>query len=175
MSAITDDGQLAKQILDEYYRGFQSRNPNLCVFSAYLHMDEATPHLHIDFVPYTTGSKRGLDTRVPLKRALAAQGFKGGTRGATEWNQWIQSEKEQLAAVMERYGVEWEHKGTHEKHLDVLDYKVQERSKEVEALEEQITAKQDEVKSLSARVDNSSKGLDDLQKIEQALDTDAAF
>ena len=39
-------------------------------------IDEATPHLHIDFVPFTTGSKRGLDTRVSLKQALAAQGFK---------------------------------------------------------------------------------------------------
>lgn len=175
MSALTDDGQLAKQILDEYYQGFQSRNPNLYVFSAHLHMDEATPHLHIDFVPFTIGSKRGLDTRVSLKQALAAQGFKGGTRGATEWNQWIRSEKEQLAVVMERHGIEWEHKDTHEKHLGVLDYKVQERSKEVEALEVQIAEKQDEVKNLSARVDNFSEGLDELQKVEQALDTDEAF
>ena len=60
MNAQSDDGQLAKQILDEYYQGFRERNPNLRVFSAYLHMDEATPHLHIDFVPFTTGSKRGL-------------------------------------------------------------------------------------------------------------------
>ena len=48
-------------------------------------MDEATPHLHIDFVPFTTGSTRGLDTRVSLKQALAAQGFKGGTRGAVSY------------------------------------------------------------------------------------------
>lgn len=175
MNAQGENGELAKQILDEYYRGFQQRNPNLYVFSAHLHMDEATPHLHIDFVPFTTGSKRGLDTHVSLKQALAAQGFKGGTRGATEWNQWIQSEKEQLAAVMERYGIGWEQKGTHEKHLDVLDYKVQERSKEIEVLEAKIATKQDEVKSLSARVDNFSKGLAELQKVEQALDTDAAF
>ena len=100
--------------MDEYYQGFQERNPQLRVFSAHLHMDEATPHLHIDFVPFTTGSKRGLDTRVSLKQALATQGFKGGSRGDTEWSQWIQSEKEQLAAVMERYGIEWEHLGTHE-------------------------------------------------------------
>ena len=61
---------------DEYYQQFQKRNPNLYVFSAHLHMDEATPHLHIDFVPFTTGSKRGLDTRVSLKQALAKQGFR---------------------------------------------------------------------------------------------------
>ena len=92
MSAESENGELARQILDEYYSGFQERNPHLKVFSAHLHMDEATPHLHIDFVPFTTGSKRGLDTRVSLKQALAAQGFKGGTRGDTEWNQWVSSE-----------------------------------------------------------------------------------
>jgi len=78
MGAESENGQLARQVLDAYYREFQARNPNLYVFSAHLHMDEATPHLHIDFVPFTTGSKRGLDTRVSLKQALAAQGFKGG-------------------------------------------------------------------------------------------------
>ena len=83
MGAESENGLLAKKILDEYYRNFQARNPNLYVFSAHLHMDEATPHIHIDFVPFTTGSKRGLDTRVSLKQALAAQGFKGGTRSET--------------------------------------------------------------------------------------------
>jgi len=96
MNAESENGQLAKQILDKYYRGFQERNPYLYVFSAHLHMDEATPHLHIDFVPFTTGSKRGLDTRVSLKQALAAQGFKGGNKRDTEWNQWILSENNSL-------------------------------------------------------------------------------
>ena len=112
MSATGEYAELARTVLDEYYQGFQERNHNLRVFSAHLHMDEATPHIHIDFVPFTTGSKRGLDTRVSLKQALAVQGFKGGTRGVTEWAQWVQSEKEQLAAVMERYDIQWEQKGT---------------------------------------------------------------
>lgn len=60
MGARTAEGQLAAKILDEYMKGFQQRNPTLRVFSAYLHMDEATPHLHIDFIPYVTGSRRGL-------------------------------------------------------------------------------------------------------------------
>lgn len=144
MSAESENGQLARQVLDEYYREFQERNPNLKVFSAHLHMDEATPHLHIDFVPFTTGSKRGLDTRVSLKQALAAQGFKGGTRGDTEWNQWVSAEKSALAFVMERHGIEWEHKGTHEKHLSVLDYKKQERAAELEKLGAEIEKKQTE-------------------------------
>lgn len=171
MNAESENGQLAKRVLDEYYRGFQARNPNLYVFSAHLHMDEATPHLHIDFVPFTTGSKRGLDTRVSLKQALAAQGFKGGSRRKTEWNQWVQSEKERLAAVMERYGIEWEHKGTHEKHLSVLEYKKQERSKEIEKLDVAIEKKQTEYQALSDRISNFDKGVKDLQTLENMLDT----
>lgn len=99
-------------------------------------MDEATPHLHIDFIPFITESKRAMDIRVSLKQALARLGFKGGTRSKTEWNQWVASEKEHLAAVMERYGIEWEQKGTHEKHLSVLDFQKQERAKEEADLEE---------------------------------------
>ena len=139
MGAKTENGQLAAKVLDKYMRDFQRRNPTLRVFNAYLHMDEATPHLHIDFVPYTTGSKRGLDTRVSLKQALSALGFKGGTRRERELNQWVAYEKEQLAAVMLEHGIEWEKKGTHEKHLSVLDFEKKERAKEVAELEQSIS------------------------------------
>ena len=170
MGAESENGQLAKQVLNAYYRGFQARNPNLYVFSAHLHMDEATPHLHIDFVPFTTGSKRGLDTRVSLKQALAAQGFKGGSRSETEWNQWVQSEKKQLAAVMERYGIEWEQKGSHEKHLSVLDYKKQQRTEEIGRLESKITDKQTEFETLSKRIENFDKGTTALSQMQNALE-----
>ena len=139
MGAKTENGQLAVKVLDKYMQDFQQRNPTLRVFSAYLHMDEATPHLHIDFVPYTTGSRRGIDTRVSLKQALSALGFKGGTRRETELNQWVAYEKEQLAAVMLEHGIEWEKKGTHEKHLSVLDFEKKERAKEVAELEQSIS------------------------------------
>lgn len=169
MSAESENGELAKQILDEYFHGFQERNPQLKVFSAHLHMDEATPHLHIDFVPFTTGSKRGLETRVSLKQALSAQGFKGGSRGDTEWSQWVQSEKEQLATVMERHGIQWEQKGTHEKHLSVLEYKKQEREKEVEMLSVKVEQKQTEYEVLSKRIKNYDEGLESLVALEQEL------
>lgn len=139
MGAKTENGRLAAKVLDKYMRDFQRRNPTLRVFSAYLHMDEATPHLHIDFVPYTTGSRRGINIRVSLKQALSALGFKGGTRRETELNQWVAYEKEQLAAVMLEHGIEWEKKGTHEKHLSVLDFEKKERAKEVAELEQSIS------------------------------------
>lgn len=171
----TEIGEQAKAALDEYYRGFQERNPNLYVFSAHLHMDEATPHIHIDFVPFTTGSKRGLDTRVSLKQALAAQGFRGGTRGATEWNQWVQSEKEELAIAMFRHGFEWEQKGTHEEHLSVIDYKKQERTKELAAVEEKLADKSAEFNILTKRVNNLEGGNQSYQDMEEKLAHDPEY
>ena len=175
MSAESENGAIAREVLDEYYRGFQKRNPRLKVFSAHLHMDEATPHLHIDFVPFTTGSKRGLDTRVSLKQALAAQGFKGGTRGDTEWNQWVSAEKSALAFVMECHGIEWEHKGTHEKHLSVLDYKKQEREKEIAVLDNQLAEKKDEFRVMADRIENFDNGEKSLQKLDESIMNDPEY
>lgn len=166
MGATTENGQLAAKVLDEYMRDFQRRNPTLRVFSAYLHMDEATPHLHIDFVPYTTGRKRGLDTRVSLKQALSALGFKGGTRSETELNQWVQHEKKQLAEIMLERGIEWEQKGTHEKHLSVLDFKKKERAKEVAELE----AKKESLEEHNVAIlETSEKWLGELENLEQEI------
>ena len=151
MNARSEDGQLAKKILTEFMEQFQSRNPNLYVFSAHLHMDEETPHLHIDFVPFICNSKRGLDTRVSLKGALGEQGFQGGTRGATEWNQWIDAEKQELSKVMERYGVQWKQLGTHNKHLSVLDFEKQERQKEVSKLEQDISGGREKLSYILSR------------------------
>lgn len=166
MGATTKEGQMAARILDEYMKDFQRRNPTLRVFSAHLHMDEATPHLHIDFVPYTTGSKRGLDTRVSLKQALSALGFKGGTRMETELNQWVAAEKQKLASIMLDHGIEWEQKGTHEKHLSLLDFEKQERAKEVAALEEQ---KADLEEHNATMQEVNEKWLDHLKNIEQDI------
>ena len=165
MNASSENGQLARQMLDEYMQSFQERNPTLRVFSAHLHMDEATPHLHIDFIPFTTGSKRGLETRVSLKKALEALGFMGGTKSHTELNQWIESEKQALASIMARHDIEWEQKGTHEEHLSVLDYKKQERSKEVATLETQIGALQEQTAVAATALSEKQEQLDDIAPI----------
>ena len=172
MSATGEHAELARTVLDEYYRGFQERNPYLRVFSAHLHMDEATPHIHIDFVPFTTDSKRGLETRVSLKQAMLNMGFKGEGKSDNELNRWILSEKKVLAQIMERHGIEWEQKGTHEQHLSVLDYKKQERAKEVAELDREIEKKQLEVKGLKATVEKIEEAKEILGDVEKQLDED---
>ena len=138
MSSTGKNGELARTILDKFMRSFQERNPNLHVFSAHLHMDEATPHLHIDFIPFTTGSKRGLSTRVSLKQALADQGIIGEGRSMTERAVWVQKQKEALAEIMLEHGIEWEQKGEHREHLSVLEYKREQRTQELAELEQTI-------------------------------------
>lgn len=164
MGSETMEGQLAAKILDEYMKGFQERNPTLRVFAAHLHLDEATPHLHIDFIPYVTGSKRGLDTRVSLKQALSSLGFKGGSRSETELNQWVQSEKQKLAMVMRKNEIEWDQKGTHEQHLSVLDYKKKVREQEVEELTEHKNLLEHDLHDISECVNEIQKEKEQVEK-----------
>ena len=149
MAVGTAEGDLAVKILDEYVKDFQKRNATLRVFGCYLHQDEATPHLHIDFIPYVTDWKgKGMDTRVSLKQALKSLGFQGGNKHDTELNQWMNHEKEVLAEIAKQHGIEWEQKGTHEEHLDVYNFKKKERKKEVQELEQEkeyLTAENEEL------------------------------
>ena len=161
-NAQSEFGAKAAEILDEYMKGFQERNPHLRVFSAYMHMDESTPHLHIDFVPFTTGSKRGLETRVSLKSALAQQGITGGTKYETEWSVFTRREKEQLAEIMERHGIGWKQLDTHEEHLSVLDYKKKMRTQEVEELSTELEALQESKETVEEDIADARERYDAL-------------
>ena len=150
MGAATENGELAASILDKFFHDFIKRNPQLHVFSAHLHLDEATPHLHIDFIPFISGSSRGLSTRVSLRQALAAQGIEGEGRSLTERDLWVQKEKEALAGLMLEHGIEWEQKGEHREHLSVLEYKKEQRAQELAELEQTIEKVQQQQVSIKA-------------------------
>lgn len=115
--------ETAKQMLDEYMRSFEERNPNMKVFNAVLHLDEATPHLHIDFVPICTNQSRGLSTRVSLKRALDEQGISASSRKKSEWAVWKDTEFEYMTEVLRKHGFERDIKNAHYEHLTVDEYK----------------------------------------------------
>ena len=169
MSAEGENAELAKTILDKFYRSFLERNPQLHVYSAHLHMDEATPHLHIDFIPFTTGSKRGLSTRVSLKQALADQGITGEGRSLTERDLWVQKEKEALAEIMLEHGIEWEQKGEQREHLSVLEYKREKRQEELAELTQQTEQKAQEYSALEKKVEKIQKqnvAIEAVEKIE---------
>ncbi len=115
--------ELAKEMLDEYMKSFEERNPNMKVFNAVLHLDEATPHLHIDFVPICTNQTRGLSTRVSLKRALAEQGITAQSHKKSEWAVWKDAEFEYMTKILRKHGFERDVKNIHREHLTVDEYK----------------------------------------------------
>ena len=80
----TEDFQLVADCLKEYMEGFQNRNPNFYVFNAVLHMDEATPHLHIDYIP-VGHYKRGQDTQNGIAQALKEMGYGEGKQAIVRW------------------------------------------------------------------------------------------
>ena len=153
--------EVATWVLKDYVKMFQLRNPQLYVVGAYIHLDEETPHLHLNFVPWVSGCKRGLETKTSLKAALATREFASEGKGNTEWEQWAEAEKDDIALIMRRYGIDWKKKNTHNPHLSVLDYKKQERAKEVAVLEEELEGaqvvlelKEERIESLEKEIEN---------------------
>lgn len=153
--------EVATWVLKDYVKMFQLRNPQLYVIGAYIHLDEETPHLHLNFVSWVSGCKRGLETKTSLKAALATRGFASEGKGNTEWKQWTEAEKDDIALIMRRYGIDWKKKNTHNPYLSVLDYKKQERAKEVAVLEEELEGaqvvlelKEERIESLEKEIEN---------------------
>lgn len=157
--------EVATWVLKDYVKMFQLRNPQLYVIGAYIHLDEETPHLHLNFVPWVSGCKRGLETKTSLKAALATRGFASEGKVNTEWKQWAEAEKDDIALIMRRYRIDWKKKNTHNQHLSVLDYKKQERAKEVAVLEEKLEGaqvvlelKEERIESLEKEIESKRDG-----------------
>lgn len=120
----SDRGEQAKQMLDEYMRSFQERNPNLHVFNAVLHMDEASPHIHLNFIPfYTKGRSKGLEKGVSLKAALVEQGFNPKGQRENQLVVWEQSEREHMEAILKKHGFTREDKNAKYAHMSVPEFK----------------------------------------------------
>ena len=98
----TEDFQLVADCLKKYMAGFQKRNPNFYVFNAVLHMDEATPHLHIDYIP-VGHYKRGQDMQNGIAQALKEMGYGEGKMAIAKWRA---AEVEVLNAICLEHGIQ---------------------------------------------------------------------
>jgi len=134
----TFEGNKAKECLDIYMRGFQERNPNFYVFSAVIHMDEATPHLHLDYVPFSEKYKHGMKKQNSISKALGDMGF-GTDKGAID--RWRQRERKVLEEICKENGIEiTAPKSEKRDRLTVGEYKAikeKAKSKAVKDLEEE--------------------------------------
>ena len=129
------NGKITQKMLDEYIKDFQKRNPNLYVFNAVLHMDEASPHLHINFVPFYTKRKNGLSKGVSMKSALNEQGFTAKNFKENRLVAWEENERQVMEKILNKYGFEREDKQAKYSHQTVDEYKkFQDEKKIISAL-----------------------------------------
>ena len=119
----SENWSTAQAMLDEYMREFEKRNPNLKVFNAVMHLDESTPHLHIDFVPVAHKGQRGMPLKNSMSGALREQGFSSSNRMENEWTAWSESERSVMEKILLKHGLRREDKNVHRPHLSVEDYK----------------------------------------------------
>ncbi|MCM1168208.1 MAG: plasmid recombination protein, partial [Lachnospiraceae bacterium] len=119
----------AKLMLDDFMKSFERRNPNLKVFNAIMHLDEATPHLHIDFVPICTNQTRGLSTRVSMSGALREQGFTSASKMQNEWAAWEERERDVMTDILRAHDLSRDVKNDTHAHLTVDEYKQREMKK----------------------------------------------
>ena len=125
-------GKITQEMLDEYMKNFQKRNPNLHVFNAVLHMDEASPHLHINFVPfYTQGRKNSLSKGVSMRTALIEQGFNPKNTKENQLVMWEDSERQVMEELLKKYGFEREDKQAKYAHQTVDEFKKSQDEKKI--------------------------------------------
>lgn len=177
IAVIDENGNLAEaavqviKVLDEYARTFQERNPNLYMFNCVLHLDEATPHLHIDYIPVAHGYKTGLGTRNSLTKAFQEMGFAKATgKRDNETMAWQRREREYLQYLCAGQGIEIETLGVKRDNYTLPEYK---KAMEItNELQKQANEMQKQAKKDKIIIDKYNLEAEALKKIEQVLKED---
>ncbi|WP_108308467.1 plasmid recombination protein, partial [Metalysinibacillus jejuensis] len=144
------DYEKANEILLEWFEEFEERNPNLKVYNAVIHNDEASPHMHLNFVPVASGYKRGLEKQVSFDRAITQQDL---TLDKTRpFDDWREKEVQFLENKLLDRGIERKLVGTNP-YKDVNEYKEkQDLLQEIKYLEKKIDKKKKEFLTISENV-----------------------
>ena len=159
------DEVTGKEILKDYCKGWDSRNPNLAMIGAYYHADEqGVPHLHIDYVPVAHGYVRGLAIRNGLDKALREQGYiKKGRE--TPQIQWERTENKALERLCRSRGIEVEHPAKQaEKALKHRETKVYQRTKDIDRLEQKVSFREQEVQAKEKEITAKAQSIEKAEK-----------
>lgn len=156
----TPDAEIATACLTEYMQGFQERNPNFYVFNAVLHLDEATPHLHIDYIP-VGHYKMGVDTQNGIAQALKEMGYGSGKDAISRWRE---AECKLLTEICERHGIQIAAPEKSRGSLTVEQYK------EYAKVKEQVEEKKEEVSRLDERAECADKLLKHREELRTQVD-----
>lgn len=134
--------EFKRDVLAWYMKDFQERNPNLKVYNAVMHLDEANPHLHINYVPVYEAS-RGLAKRVGQNKAIEQQGFES-------FEEWRANETNIIGQELKELGVERQYKGSHD-YMRVGEYKLY--AKELETLKREKNTVENDLSEIKCELE----------------------
>lgn len=156
-------------LLTDYVDDFQERNPRLHVYNAVVHMDEATPHLHLNVIPVAEGYSKGLKRQPSFSRALANQGF--NSTGKHQFVDFRMQEIGELEKVLSEEGIKRKEVGTNAIR-DMYEYKeyrrkiAEKRNEYTELLQQNIEAYDTSVK-LKERIELQKEELKNSPEIKE--------
>lgn len=151
------DKSLCKKTLDSYMKSFQDRNPNLKVVNAVMHLDESTPHLHIDFIPVATGYKKGMRKRNSISKALNGK-----------LDVWYERERLQIEKIANKFNIDIVLKNEPKRQrLSVKEYKL--NSDRVEELKNTVSKLENDKRDKEIELDGLINRLNDLKTLKEDL------
>lgn len=163
---MTEDARVAAEVLEKYAQTFQERNPNLYLFNCVLHLDEATPHLHMDYIPVAHGYKTGLETRNSLTKAFQQMGFaKAVSKKENETVAWQARERAYLTELCNQHGIEIEVLGVQRGNLSLPEYKA--AMQEVAILEQQAQEMEEHNEELMEQAQKLAEQVDKLEEMDK--------
>ena len=118
------DQKKCVEILEDFHKMMQKDYPNMKIFNSVIHVDESTPHLHLDFIPVGEGYKKGLEKRVSMQKALQNLGFSNYADFRNELMQ-------KFEIIAKRHKIERKRDvAVGERHLTIQDYRALNRMAE---------------------------------------------
>lgn len=158
-----ENRKLANEVLEEWFHKFEERNPNLKVYNAVIHNDEASPHMHLNFVPVATGYKRGMDKQVSFDKAILQQDHT--LNKERPFDDWRNKEVLLLEKMLKERGIERDLIGTND-FKDVNDLK--EKKDQLRELEMQTAEVKQQFEEVQEKLQKTEKVLE-LKENEKAV------
>lgn len=139
-----------------------------------LHMDEATPHVHVRRV-WIAEDENGKEY-VSENKALEQLGtlLSDGEKKQNKWNNrkvaFTHTDRTLFESICEERGFDIDRtRGAHREHLDTITFKAEKDSAKIEELERQIEEKQQALNDIEEKIEEKSEELDNLKLTETFL------
>lgn len=153
----SENREQANDVLKEWFHEFEERNPNLKIYNAVIHNDEASPHLHMNFVPVASDYKRGLEKQVSFDRAILQQD--ATLQKERPFDQWREREVGFLEKRLAERGIERKLVGKNN-YADVQEYKkerdkIKELERKIDTLDTTLDTKSDELAKVKTKYEHA--------------------